>query len=102
MWYLLEKISYFSHLLTVLMIFLVAIFWLKFHFSKISLMSFLGALLAFSGVASRLVVSEVQSINVGHVEPLSTNPLLWSVYMYGFNIGLAIFVMALVVRLKKD
>ena len=91
MWYLLEKISFISYVLTALIVLVWSIYWVKTSPSYFSISSLMGALLLFSSVSLRLYLPEIESINLGYRKPLSGNAFVWVVYMYGFNIGSFIF-----------
>ena len=91
MWYLLEKVSFISHVLTALLVLAWGIYWVKTSPSCFSISSLIGALLLFSSVCLRLYLPEIESINLGYKKPVSGNIFAWVVYMYGFNIGSFIF-----------
>ena len=102
MWYLLEKVSFFSHVLTALLMLVWGIYWAKVSPSYFSVASSIGAFLLFASVSLRLYVPEIESINLGYKKPLSGNAFVWIVYMYGFNIGSFIFCIGLFSGLIKN
>lgn len=102
MWYLLEKVSFISHLLTVLLILAWGIYWVRMSPSYLSIISLIGALLLFTSVGLRLYLPEIESINLGYKKPVSDNDFVWMFYMYGFNVGLFIFFIGVFFNFIKN
>lgn len=102
MWYLLEKVSFISHLLTVLLILAWGIYWVRMSPSYLSIISLIGALLLLSSVGLRFYLPEIESINLGYKKPVSDNVFVWVVYMYGFNVGLFIFFIGIFLNFIKN
>ncbi|ODS22803.1 hypothetical protein AB835_12290 [Candidatus Endobugula sertula] len=102
MWYFLEQLNSLSNILSVCVIFFVAILYLKRSLSLLSVLAFLGSLLVIASMFLRLYIPELESISLGYKKPASANPLVWILYMYGFNFGLFIFVISVfILTLKK-
>ncbi|USD21025.1 hypothetical protein MJO52_18475 [Microbulbifer variabilis] len=94
MWFFLEKISLASHLLTVLIILLGGGYWVRKSLNRFSVTGLLGAFLLSISVGLRFYLPEIESIDLGYKKPLSGSPIVWVIYMYGYNIGLFVFCLS--------